>query len=69
LHRSLASDPAAGGVTVLLVSPGWVQTDMGGSSAPTAVEESVAGMMRVVARATPADSGRFFDWQGAVVPW
>lgn len=69
LHRSLASDPAAGGVTVLLVSPGWVQTDMGGSSAPTSVEESVAGMMRVVARATPADSGRFFDWQGAVVPW
>lgn len=69
LHRSLASDPAARGVTILLVSPGWAQTDMGGSLAPTPVHESVHGMMRVVDHAQPADSGRFFDWQGAEVPW
>lgn len=69
LHRSLASDPAARGVTILLVSPGWAQTDMGGRAAPTPVPESVGGMMRVMEAARPEDSGTFVDWQGAVVPW
>jgi hypothetical protein len=26
-------------------------------------------MRRVIAKLTPADSGRFFDFQGAEIPW
>ena len=69
LHRSLAADPAARGLIVLLLSPGWVKTEMGGPGAPTPVEASVAGMIRVVEGATPASSGSFLDWRGRKVPW
>jgi NAD(P)-dependent dehydrogenase (short-subunit alcohol dehydrogenase family) len=69
LHRSLAADPAARGVTVLLLSPGWVQTDMGGPGATTPVEVSVAGMIRVADGATSSMSGSFLDWEGRRVPW
>ena len=69
LHRSLAFDPAARGVVVLVLSPGWARTDMGGPRAPTPVDECVAGMMRVVDAAGQEQNGRFLDWQGSIVPW
>lgn len=69
LHRSLAFDAAAQGVVVLLLSPGWARTDMGGARAPTPVEESVAGLRRVVAQSTAAQTGAFLDWRGELVPW
>ncbi len=46
------------------LSPGWVQTDMGGSGAPLTVQSSVAAMRATLERLTPADSGRFFDIDG-----
>jgi NAD(P)-dependent dehydrogenase (short-subunit alcohol dehydrogenase family) len=69
LHRSLAFDPAARGVTLLLLSPGWVKTDMGGPGALTLVADSVAGMMRVVDAATPEQSGSFLDRRARPIPW
>jgi len=49
--------------------PGWVRTDMGGPKAPLSVEESAAGMRRVIAGLTLADSGRFLQWDGKELPW
>jgi NAD(P)-dependent dehydrogenase (short-subunit alcohol dehydrogenase family) len=69
LHRSLAHDPAARGVTVVVLSPGWARTDMGGPGAPTPVEDAVAGMLRVMDGATDRENGQFLDWMGGVVPW
>lgn len=69
LHRSLAADPAARGVVVLMLSPGWARTDMGGPNAPTPVEEAVAGMIRVADESGPERNGAFLDWQGHRVPW
>lgn len=69
LHRSLAFDGAARGVTVLLLSPGWAQTDMGGPHAPDPLGPVVSGLRRVVDAATPAQTGSFFDWQGGTVAW
>jgi NAD(P)-dependent dehydrogenase (short-subunit alcohol dehydrogenase family) len=37
------------GIKAALVSPGWVQTAMGGSDAPLPVEESVAGIYDLIA--------------------
>ena len=56
-------------VTLLLLHPGWVQTDMGGPQAPLPVEESVAGMRRVIAGLPRHASGAFVDYRGAPVPW
>ncbi|WP_028839517.1 SDR family oxidoreductase [Thermomonas fusca] len=65
----LAQALAARGIVVLSLHPGWVQTDMGGGKAPDAPADVVAGMLRLIDAATPAQSGQFFDWRGEVLPW
>jgi NAD(P)-dependent dehydrogenase (short-subunit alcohol dehydrogenase family) len=66
--RSLAVDNR-GKVVCAVLHPGWVQTRMGGSSAPTSPEDSVAGMRRVIDGLGPAESGRFFAYDGKEIPW
>ena len=67
--KSLSIELAERGITVIAFHPGWVQTDMGGAGAAITPEESVAGMRRVIAGLTPADSGRFFAYDGSDIPW
>lgn len=67
--KGLSADLAARGIITVALSPGWVQTDMGGSSAELTPEESVAGMRAVIDGLTPADSGRFLNYQGEDRPW
>lgn len=69
LGAQLAQALAPRGIVVLQLHPGWVQTDMGGAQAPLRVQESAAGLLRVIERATPAQSGTFLDWQGQTLPW
>ena len=69
LHRSLAFDPAGRGVVVLLLSPGWTATDMGGPRAPDPLVPVVEGLRQVVERATAVDTGAFLDWRGEAVPF
>ena len=57
------------GITILLIHPGWVQTDMGGASAPVTIEQSITGIRRIVDKATPAESGHFYDYTGRQLPW
>ncbi|MFV3129379.1 SDR family oxidoreductase [Niveispirillum sp. KHB5.9] len=68
-NRSLAADWREDGITCIVMHPGWVQTDMGGPKAPVTPPDSVAGMRRVIAGATPADSGAFFGYDGRRIPW
>ncbi len=53
----------------IVLHPGWVKTDMGGSEAPTTPEESVAGMWKVIQRVGAKESGKFFDFEGDELPW
>ena len=69
LGANLAADLRGDGIVCLVLHPGWVKTRMGGERAPVAIPDSVAGMRGLVARATPATSGKFFDYGGAPVPW
>jgi NAD(P)-dependent dehydrogenase (short-subunit alcohol dehydrogenase family) len=54
-------------VTCLTLHPGWVRTDMGGSGADLAPEESAAGILKTVHAARPEQSGQFFNYNGASI--
>ena len=57
------------GITVLLVHPGFVKTDMGGPNAEITPEESAAGIASVIASASIASTGKFLKWNGEEHPW
>jgi len=57
------------GIVVALIHPGWVKTDMGGKNADLEPHESIAGIKRVIAKLTAADSGKFLDYAGGELPW
>ena len=42
---------------------------MGGADAPLGVPESIEGMLSVIDGLKPSDTGRFFDYSGAEIPW
>jgi len=67
--RSLAGDAAAKGIITVVMSPGWVQTDMGGAGAPITPEKSVAGMLKVIDSLTAGDNSTFKEWRGKDVAW
>ena len=67
--RRLAPSWAERGAISVVIHPGWVRTDMGGSGAPVSVEESAAGILDVMDRLTPADNGSFLTWDGRIHPW
>lgn len=54
---------------VVSMSPGWVATNIGGSGATLAVEQSVSKMIPAIEALTVRDSGRFIDNQGNSIPW
>ena len=65
--KSLAIDTP--GVVCAVLHPGWVQTRMGGRSAPLEPEVSIAGMRRVIAGLGPEQSGGFFSYDGSEIAW
>ena len=67
--RARAFDLAPRGITVVVVNPGWVSTDMGGPRATLSPEASVAAMRRVFEGLTLEQTGRFFNYDGAEYPW
>jgi len=62
--RSLSIDLAPRGITCVVVNPGWVQTDMGGSHATLTTVESVTMLRRLIDTLGPAQSGKFFNYDG-----
>jgi NAD(P)-dependent dehydrogenase (short-subunit alcohol dehydrogenase family) len=60
---------AARSITVVALHPGWVRTDMGGPQAALTAQESVAGLLALLQKLGPDDSGSFLDWQGDSLPW
>ena len=57
------------GVVVICMDPGWVKTRMGGDGAVLTPEESIGGMLKVVEGLGEGDNGKFFTYDGSVVPW
>lgn len=65
----LAKELEPRGISVVLLDPGWVKTDMGGAHAPLSPRESIAGMRKVLAGNPTEISGKFLGHDGALRPW
>ena len=67
--RNLANDLRDRDVVSVVFNPGWVQTDMGGPSAPLVVDASVRALVGLIDGLTLAESGSFLNWSGKVYEW
>ena len=67
--RLIAAELSQSGITTITLHPGWVQTDMGGSTARLTVEEAAQGVISVIENVTIQDNGEFFNWNGERLPW
>ena len=67
--RARERDWRAAGCLAVVIHPGWVRTDMGGSSAAISVEESARGIRQVMADLDESRHGRFWTWDGREHPW
>lgn len=67
--KSIAIDNRPEKITVLILHPGWVKTDMGGMNAPMEISESVMKMRKTIDSFTIEQSGDFLRYDGTLLPW
>jgi NAD(P)-dependent dehydrogenase (short-subunit alcohol dehydrogenase family) len=60
-----SGDPRA----LLLIAPGWVRTEMGGSDASLSIEESIPGVVSAIERNLGRAGLCFIDNRGRTLPW
>lgn len=67
--KSLSNELKGEGFRCIVMSPGWVKTDMGGPNARLTPQESIRGMIDVINSLSAEDSGQFFNHAGEKLPW
>lgn len=67
LHQ--ASDLKNAGVIVIVLSPGWVKTEMGGEGAILEPEESVSNIIKTLGGLDASKSGKCFWYDGQEREW
>ncbi len=67
--KSAANDVKGRGISVVVIHPGWVRTDMGGPSGLLSVEQSAKSIRELLGRVSIEDTGKFFNYDGTVIPW
>jgi NAD(P)-dependent dehydrogenase (short-subunit alcohol dehydrogenase family) len=66
--KSASVDLRSRGISVVVLHPGWVRTDMGGPTAALAVEDSVSLLRRILELVWLRECGTFFDVDGSTNP-
>ncbi|GGA68996.1 short-chain dehydrogenase [Neiella marina] len=69
LTKRLSEHFRARKIVVAALSPGWVQTDMGGAEAPTSVEQVVPIIATTIANLSIEQTGGFYDERGQAISW
>lgn len=67
--RSYAARRAGDPVSMFLMDPGWVQTELGGDGAPLTVDQSAPGVVDTMQQHVGQRGLRFLDHRGDTVPW
>lgn len=67
--QEMATKLKSEGIHLLLMTPGWVKTEMGGPHAKIEAAESVFKMRQVIACARNLRSGGFYDREGKEIGW
>ena len=68
-YNHVLNDFSSRRIIAIVLNPGWVKTDMGGSGATRTPEDSVAAMRKVIDGLGPQDTGKFFNHSGDEFPW
>jgi NAD(P)-dependent dehydrogenase (short-subunit alcohol dehydrogenase family) len=66
---SLARDLHARGISVAILHPGYVKTDMTGQSGLIDTDESVAGLLQRIDELNLNNTGTFWHSNGEILPW
>jgi NAD(P)-dependent dehydrogenase (short-subunit alcohol dehydrogenase family) len=72
LNQSMASYAGRhvdDGQALVLMAPGWIRTEMGGSNAPSSVEEATPQIVDVLIAQQGVAGLRYIDRNGRTVPW
>lgn len=67
--KTLSLDLEPLGVSVALIHPGWVKTDMTSHQGLIDVHESAAGILARLDQLDPSTTGTFWHQNGQVLPW
>jgi NAD(P)-dependent dehydrogenase (short-subunit alcohol dehydrogenase family) len=67
--RSYAARHAEGARSLLLMSPGWIRTALGGPNAPFSIEETIPDIVNVVIEKQGKPGLQYLDRKGKTVPW
>jgi NAD(P)-dependent dehydrogenase (short-subunit alcohol dehydrogenase family) len=69
LMRSFAARHRDDPRTLLLLAPGWVQTDLGGAEARLKVEDSIPNLVKVIQAQEGKRGLQYLDYLGRTVAW
>jgi NAD(P)-dependent dehydrogenase (short-subunit alcohol dehydrogenase family) len=69
LMRSFAARHAGDPRTLLLIAPGWVQTELGGSAAPLTIDQSIPGVADTIEAQAGAGGLQYLSYQGKTISW
>jgi len=69
LMRSFAARHVDDSRTLLLVDPGWVQTELGGEGAALSIDESVPGVVDTITGHEQEGGLHFVDYQNRTLSW
>ena len=69
LARSFEIRHRAENLSVLILHPGWVRTEMGGAEADIDVATSVTGLADVITDRLGRPGAHYLDYTGETLPW